>query len=106
MKNHLLFTAFSMLLLFACTSERSEDLVKEPNKDGSIETAIAVEHLPNVDILKTTHKIWVKGNLDKQIVTIDTLKKLGSETKIVEDENEEEKNVTVDKEYEIYLTVK
>jgi hypothetical protein len=106
MKNHLLFTTICILFLSACATERSEDLVKEPNKDGSIETAIQVEHLPNVDILKTTHKVWVKGNLDKQIVTVDTLKKLGSETKIVEDENEEEKNVIVDKEYEIYLTVK
>jgi hypothetical protein len=48
----------------------------------------------------------MKGAIDKEIVTSDTLKSLGTEAKDVEDENGDEKNVIAPKDYELYITVK
>ena len=105
MLKHLSIILLAALSISSCT-DGNEDLVKEPNKDGAIETVINVAHENGFDILKTTHKVWIKGALDKEFVTSDTLKSLGTEAKDVEDENGDEKNVIAPKEYELYITVK
>jgi hypothetical protein len=105
MLKYLSIIILAAISLSSC-SEENEDLVKEPNKDGAIETIINVAHENGFDILKTTHKIWLKGAIDKEIVTSDTLKLLGTEAKDVEDENGDEKNVIAPKDYELYITVK
>mgnify|MGYP006188093387 CR=1 FL=1 len=51
-------------LFFSC-KEKNEDIVTEPNKEGSIETVVSVKHEEGFDILTTTHKVWVKNQLDK-----------------------------------------
>lgn len=103
-------------LFYACEpSQPNEDVVKQPSKDGSVETTLSVTHQDTYDILTTTHKIWFHNALDKVIVTTDTLKTLG--TQIVEndedgpeDENGDATTVTtkavIPKNYELYITVK
>jgi hypothetical protein len=97
----------SCAFLFSCgNSAENEDLVKEVNKNGSIETVINVAHEGDFDILKTTHKVWVNGAVDKTIETSDTLKTLPMEMKTTVDENENEQEVLARKDYELYITVK
>lgn len=94
-------------LFYACEQQTNEDVVKQPSKDGSIETTLSVSHQNTYDLLTTTHKVWLHNGLDKVIVTTDTLKTLG--TQIVESDEDDDGNTTkvvVPKNYELYITVK
>jgi len=106
MKSKLLILACLSFLLFSCSD--NEDVVKQPNKDGSIETTMSTEHRAGYDLLITQHKIWVYGALDKVITTVDTLKNLGFTMAEGSSNNEDSdgKMVNVPKDYEIYITVK
>lgn len=92
-------------LFFSC-KEKNEDIVTEPNKEGSIETVVSVKHEDGFDILTTTHKVWVKNQLDKTLIKIDTLKSLGLTTVEGEDRDGYTEKVQVKKDYEFYITVK
>jgi len=85
----------------------NEDKVKEISKDGAIETTMSVEHLGDkLDIIKTTHKIWMKNMLVKTSVHTDTIPSLGvlkTETEITDGVSRE---IDVKKDYEFYITVK
>jgi uncharacterized protein YjbK len=105
MKN-ILFLSLVVLLFSACGEKSNEDIVKEPNKEGSIETVVSVKHDKGFDILTTTHKIWVKNKLDKTLIKIDTLTSLGTTLVEGEDENGNSQKAMVPKDYEFYITVK
>lgn len=92
-------------ILFSCNQQK-EDVVQEPNKEGAVETIVSIKHEKDFDILTTTHKVWVKNELDKTIVKIDTLKSLGTTVQEAEDSEGNVKSVTVPKDYEFYITVK
>lgn len=93
-------------LLFAACEQKNEDIVTEPNKDGSIETLVSVKHEKDFDILTTTHKIWIKNQLDKTLIKVDTLKSLGLTTVEGEDRDGYTEKAEVRKDYEFYITVK
>jgi hypothetical protein len=97
---------FALSIFVTACNDTPEDIVKEPTKDGSIETEINVAHEQGFDILKTKHKVWNNGTVSKIIESADTLKALGNETKTVEDENGDEKEIVAPKDYEIFITVK
>lgn len=102
-----IFPLILISFLFAsCDENKNEDIVNEPNKDGSIETVVSVKHEKDFDILTTTHKIWVKNNLDKTLIKVDTLKSLGTTLAEGEDEDGNTKKSVVKKDYEFYITVK
>jgi hypothetical protein len=103
MKYILLF-CFAVILFTGCDS--NDDIVKVPNKDGAIETSLTVKHASGYDLLITTHKVWVKNQLDKTIITMDTLKSLGTTLEEGEDKDGNTSNVSVPKDYEFYITVK
>ena len=85
----------------------NEDVTKEVNKEGSVETELSVIHLNNTqDILTTTHKIWVAGKNNRIIVHKDTIPSLGITKTEGENEAGETKTVPVKKDYEFYVTVK
>lgn len=92
-------------LFFSC-KEKNEDIVTEPNKEGAIETVVSVKHEEGFDILTTTHKVWVKNQLDKTLIKVDTLKSLGLTTVEGEDQQGNIEKVQVKKDYEFYITVK
>lgn len=105
MKN-ILFLLLVLFIFSACGGKKNEDIVKEPNKEGSIETVVNVEHGDGFDILTTTHKIWVKNKLDKTLIKIDTLTSLGTTLAEGEDEHGNAQKALVPKDYEFYITVK
>ena len=102
MKTTILLAA---LLLTSCAMQ-NQGTVRQPAKDGSIETVISVNHYKGYDLLTTTHKVWLNGMIDKIITEKDTLKPLGNITKFVEDGWGGETRRTFPKAYEIYITVK
>jgi hypothetical protein len=100
---------YGLLLVLAfssCEEEKNEDVVQQPDKDGSIETILSVTHADSVDILTTTHKVWVKGNLSKTIVKTDTLSTLGMVNVEAEDKDGHTETKSVKKDYEFFITVK
>ena len=105
-------TGFEMLVLilfsvFVFMSCDEEDKVKEISKNGSIETVMSVDHLnDSLDIVKTTHKIWVKNILVKNIVHTDTLPSLGLTKEDAENSDGDTQRVALKKDYEIFITVK
>lgn len=94
--------------LFVFTScNDDEDKVVEISKNGSIETVLSVDHYnDSIDIVKTSHKIWVKNNLVKDIVHLDTVPSLGITNTTAENSDGDTKRVEVKKDYEIFITVK
>lgn len=96
---------WTAISLIAC--DKKEDVTDAVNKAGSVETAVAINHLDNLqDELVTTHKIWVKYNVFKTIAYRDTIPALGTERTTAENEAGDTKQVEVKKDYEIYITVK
>jgi PBP1b-binding outer membrane lipoprotein LpoB len=100
----ILATAF---FITSCGNEEEKDLVKDVNKNGSIETSVSVNHLDSThDLLVTKHTVWTNGSTSKTIVNNDTIPALGSAVIEAADEKGEAKNVMAKKAYEIFITVK
>ena len=101
------FPLFLISFLFAsCQQNKNEDIVSEPNKDGAIETVVSVKHEKDFDILITTHKIWVKNQLDKTLIKVDTLTSLGTTLAEGVDKDGNAQTSMARKDYEFYITVK
>lgn len=97
--------SFSILVCVSC--DENDDNVKEISKNGSVETVMSVDHLNgNQDIIKTSHKVWVKNILVKNIIHTDTVPSLGLTTEDGENSDGDTRKVTVKKDYEIFITVK
>jgi hypothetical protein len=91
----------------SCSNDEEKDLVKEVNKNGSIETSVSVNHLDSThDLLTTKHIVWANGANTKTIESNDTIPALGMTNTEAEDENGEAKTAIAKKAYEIYITVK
>ncbi|RYY99873.1 MAG: hypothetical protein EOO11_03585 [Chitinophagaceae bacterium] len=91
----------------ACSDEKSDDLTSIVNHHGSVETAIQVQDLDaSRKVLVTTHKVWVRDTVYRTLVYRDTLPALGTERTVAENEDGDTKNVSVERDYEIYITVK
>ena len=100
-------TIISATEFVSCDEEKQEDITKEINKNGSVETAVSVTPLDSVnDILITKHTVWVKGNKFKEFEYRDTVPSLGMENKTAENSDGDTKTVAVKKDYEIFITVK
>ncbi len=96
-----------ILLIASCEPKKNEDITQEVNKNGAVETAVEIKHLDSLnDVLITTHKIWVKNTLTKELIYRDTIASLGKTTTMAENKDGETKNITINKEYEIFITVK
>ena len=98
----------ALLLLFSCdNNKQNDDITQSVNKDGSVETAVQIEHLDSMhDVLITTHRVWAQNREVKTITYKDTLPALGIEHTSVENAAGETKNIRVKKDYEIFITVK
>ncbi len=99
--------AAALLFLFSCGEKQNDDVTQTVNKNGSVETAVNVEHLDSLhDILITTHKIWADNREVKTLMYRDTLPALGIEHADAENADGDTKTVHVKKDYEIFITVK
>lgn len=97
--------ALMFLSLFtACEEEPSE--VDSVDKSGSIEIVLSTKHVGNKDIATTNRTFWVNGQKVKEDFIIDTLQALPISKEVGEDENGEEKEVKVQKEYQFFITIK
>ncbi len=97
----------AIIFVTSCKNDEEKDLVKEVNKNGSIETSVSVNHLDSThDLLVTKHIVWTNGNTSKTITNNDTIAALGSAMLEAEDEKGEAKNTIAKKAYEIFITVK
>ncbi|MFY7964378.1 MAG: hypothetical protein ACOVO1_05745 [Chitinophagaceae bacterium] len=96
----------SIFFLTSCNDEK-DDITDVIDKGGSIESAVTVEHLTDsTDVLITKHIIWSKFNLNKEVYYRDTIPALGYTYAEAENEDGDTKNVSVKKDYEVYITVK
>ena len=94
-------------LILVCLSCEDEDKVQEISKNGSVETVMSVDHLnDSLDIVKTSHKIWIKNILVKNIIHTDTIPTLGVTTEEGENSDGDTLKVPLKKDYEIFITVK
>ncbi len=94
-------------IFYSCKEKENEDLTPAVNKNGSVETAVTVEHLDSInDILVTKHAVWVKGSQLKSFEYRDTVPALGMESTTAENSEGDIKKVEVKKDYEIFITVK
>ncbi len=99
--------AGALFLLFSCGNKQNDDITQSVNKNGSIETAVQVEHIDSLhDVLITTHKIWADNREIKTVFYRDTLPALGTMHTAAENADGDTKAVTVKKDYEIFITVK
>ena len=103
-----IFGVASLLFLFSCgETQKNEDITNDVNKSGAIESAVKVEHLDSLhDILITTHAVWANNSIIKNIEYRDTLPSLGIHNTTAENQEGETRQVSVKKDYEIYITVK
>jgi len=85
----------------------NEDKVNQVQKNGSIETSIQVDHLnDSLDVLISTNKVWAHNLLVKTTIHCDTIPGLGITNEEAENDEGETKNVSLKKDYELYITVK
>ena len=105
-KPTLVLLLFSSLFFVSCDDEKS-DLTNTVNKEGSVETSVTVQHADSThDVLITRHKVWSNLTEYKTIEYRDTLPALGTHHTVAENEEGDTKNVSVPKDYEIFITVK
>lgn len=102
------FVLLSLLpLCLGSCKEENEDVTSTVSHNGSVETHIAVNHIDGQhDELVTTHRVWVRDAVYKESVYRDTLPALGPSMTTAENEDGDERDVMVNKEYEVYITVK
>lgn len=94
------------LALFASCEENNDDQVKTVPTSGAVEVQLTVRHLDNTkDLMITTKKIWYQGTAITKY-TFDTIPTLGTTTEEGEDEDGNTTNLTIPKDYELYITVK
>jgi hypothetical protein len=106
MNQKIFYLIFTVIALFF-SSCGNDDKVKDISRDGAIETIMNVEHLNDKqDVIKTTHKIWVKSVLVKTAIHTDTIPALGSMKPESAITAEVSKEIDVKKDYEFYITVK
>lgn len=104
-----LFVAIAVIILIAtgCKNDKKDDVTNDVNKEGSIETAVTVEHADSTnDIIITKHKVWRNLREFKTIEYRDTIPALGLTNVAAENEEGDTKSVRIKKEYEIFITVK
>jgi|694.fasta_scaffold86243_4 hypothetical protein len=111
MKKNFLLVLITMLsysfLITSCETEENEDVTQQVNKDGSIESAIQVKHIDSLhDELITKHIVWINNKEFKSVLYRDTIPALGKKETEAENSDGDIKKVTIDKAYEIYITIK
>ena len=103
----LLFFTAAVLGLAACGNDEKNDLTGSVNKAGAVESSVTVQHADSThDVLLTTHKVWVNFKEYRTIEYRDTIPVLGTENTTAENSEGDTKSVKVQKDYEIFITVK
>ena len=107
-KTNKLFYALAIVLaMVSCSSSNTnEDKVRSLDKDGSLETIMSVDHLnDSLDILKIHTHVWVKGELHKTNLKIDTIPALGMTRDTVRTNDDQDSIVDLKKKYQVFFTM-
>jgi hypothetical protein len=101
----LLIPAACGIALSSCGQK--EDLTSTVDHSGSIETSITVEHADSThDVILTTHRVWANGQIYSTIVHRDTVPGLGLISTEGTDSSGNSRTVVVQKDYQIFITMK
>jgi hypothetical protein len=94
----------SSVLLFSC--EEPSNQSSSIDKKGSVEMSVSTKLLPDGRTVMIIHRnVWSNGVNTYSKIQYDTLTSLGTKMETYFDEEKgTEKNVSVPKEYEIYIT--
>ena len=99
--------AVALILLLAACNSKNEDETDAVDKSGSVETAVSVEHADSThDVVLTRHKVWVNFKEFTTVEHRDTVPALGMLSTAAENADGDSKNVSVKKDYQIFITVK
>lgn len=83
-----------------------EDLVQTPDHNGSVIVDITTAHLNDqYDIVTFNRVYWVKNQVVKHLITVDTVPSLGDTTIVIEDQNGADTTISYKKDYELYITI-
>jgi hypothetical protein len=97
----------SIAIIMAPGKDPGEDQGAVVDHEGSVETAISVEHADSThDVILTSHKVWVRNNIYSTILHRDTVPTLDSLNTTAEDASGNTQNVRLKKDYQIFITVK
>ncbi len=100
-------TIFITSLIVNSCNEPKEDITNDIDKNGSIESSVLVEHInDSFDVLITRHKVWSNNSVSKDIYYRDTIPSLGKIYTTAENSEGDEQRVQVNKDYEVYITIK
>lgn len=77
------------------------------DKKGSIETAVSIHHADKThDVILTSHRVWVHDTTYAMLYHEDTIPALDSMSTEAEDDNGDSKFVRVQRDYQLFITVK
>jgi hypothetical protein len=94
-------------LLALASCENKDDITTTVDRSGSIETSVTVQHADSThDIILTTHKVWTNFKEFKTVVHKDTIPALGLISTAGENSNGDTSTVKVQKDYQIFITMK
>lgn len=95
----------SLLALASCESK--DDITTTVDRSGSIETSVTVQHGDSThDIILTTHKVWTNFKEYETVSHRDTIPALGLTSTTGENSNGDTSTVKVQKDYQIFITMK
>lgn len=103
MKRGLLIIGGLILTTLFTSCERIES--EQVDKSGSVEMKISTRMLPDGrTVLITDNSVWVGGKIVGGSTNYDTLVSLGKKKEKYYNDNGDEKDIEIPKEYNIYIT--
>jgi hypothetical protein len=90
----------------SCNDDK-QDQTSNVDRSGSIETSVSVHHADSThDVILTTHKVWTNFKEFATYIHRDTVPALGLMTTAGENANGDTTTVHLQKDYQIFITMK
>ena len=84
-----------------------DDQTQFVDKKGSVETSVSIQHSDKThDVILTRHRVWVHDTTYATLYHRDTIPALDSMATEAEDNNGDSKFVMVQRDYQLFITVK
>lgn len=83
------------------------DQTRFVDKRGSVETSVSVQHVDKThDVILTNHRVWVHDTTFATLYHRDTIPALDSMSTEAENNNGDSKIMMVQRDYQLFITVK
>jgi len=97
----------AVLALASSCNDDKQDQTNTVDRSGSIETSVSVHHADSThDVILTTHKVWTNFKEYATVIHRDTVPALGLMTTAGENANGDTTTVHLQKDYQIFITLK